>query len=65
MERSIYTLNRSVRPRKPLGTLPSRRPQVLEEAVERTRTRLLADCVLPSHWHVVSSGREKTGNCRG
>jgi putative transposase len=27
--------------------------QVLEEAVERTQTRLLAYCVLPSHWHLV------------
>jgi putative transposase len=27
--------------------------QVLEEAVERTGTRLLAYCVLPNHWHLV------------
>ena len=27
--------------------------QVLEEAVERTSTRLLAYCVLPNHWHLV------------
>ncbi|MBI2479978.1 MAG: transposase [Planctomycetia bacterium] len=27
--------------------------QVLEEAVERTETRLLAYCVLPTHWHLV------------
>ena len=26
---------------------------VLEEAVERTGTRLLAYCVLPNHWHLV------------
>ena len=26
---------------------------VLEEAVERTKTRLLAYCVMPSHWHMV------------
>ena len=27
--------------------------RVLEEAVERTKTRLLAYCVMPSHWHLV------------
>jgi putative transposase len=27
--------------------------QVLEEAVERTRTRLLAYCVMPNHWHLI------------
>jgi putative transposase len=27
--------------------------RVLEEAVERTKTRLLAYCVMPSHWHMV------------
>ncbi|HTI50832.1 MAG TPA: transposase [Planctomycetaceae bacterium] len=27
--------------------------RVLLEAVERTRTRLLAYCVLPNHWHLV------------
>jgi putative transposase len=27
--------------------------RVLEEAVERTRTRLLAYCVMPNHWHMV------------
>ena len=27
--------------------------QVLEEAVERTPTRLLAYCVMPTHWHLV------------
>ena len=26
---------------------------VLEEAVERTRTRLLAYCVMPNHWHLI------------
>jgi len=26
---------------------------ILEEAVERTQTRLLAYCVLPNHWHLV------------
>ena len=26
---------------------------VLEEAVQRTQTRLLAYCVLPTHWHLV------------
>jgi hypothetical protein len=32
--------------------------QVLEEAVERTQMRLLADCVLPDHWHLVIWPRE-------
>jgi REP element-mobilizing transposase RayT len=27
--------------------------RVLEEAVERTRARLLAYCVLPNHWHLI------------
>ncbi len=27
--------------------------RVLAEAVERTKTRLLAYCVMPSHWHLV------------
>lgn len=27
--------------------------RILEEAVERTRTRLLAYCVLSNHWHLV------------
>ena len=27
--------------------------QVLEQAVERTQTRLLAYCVMPTHWHLV------------
>jgi putative transposase len=27
--------------------------RVLEEAVDRTKTRLLAYCVLPNHWHLV------------
>jgi putative transposase len=27
--------------------------QILEEAVERTRTRLLAYCIMPNHWHLV------------
>ena len=31
---------------------------VLAEAVERTRTRLLAYCVMPSHWHLVVWPRE-------
>jgi len=26
---------------------------VLEEAVERTRTRLLSYCVMPNHWHLI------------
>jgi putative transposase len=32
--------------------------QVLEAAVERTKTRLLAYCVLPTHWHMVLWPRE-------
>ena len=32
--------------------------EVLEEAVERTQTRLLAYCVLPNHWHLVVWPRE-------
>ena len=31
---------------------------VLAEAVERTRTRLLAYCVMPNHWHLVVWPRE-------
>jgi putative transposase len=27
--------------------------QVLQEAVDRTKTRLLAYCVMPNHWHLV------------
>ena len=27
--------------------------RALEEAVERTRTRLLAYCVMPDHWHLI------------
>jgi REP element-mobilizing transposase RayT len=27
--------------------------RVLEEAVQRTKMRLLAYCVLPNHWHLV------------
>ncbi len=27
--------------------------RVLEEAVERTETRLLSYCVMPNHWHLV------------
>ena len=27
--------------------------RVLQEAVERTQTRLLAYCVMPNHWHLV------------
>ena len=34
--------------------------RVLEEAVERTKTRLLAYCVLSTHWHW-SSGRKEDG----
>ena len=26
---------------------------VLEEAIDRTRTRLLAYCVMPNHWHLI------------
>ena len=32
--------------------------QVLEEAVERASTRLLAYCVMPNHWHLVVWPRE-------
>jgi putative transposase len=32
--------------------------RILEEAVERTRTRLLAYCVMPNHWHLVVWPRE-------
>ena len=32
--------------------------RVLEEAVERTNTRLLAYCVMPNHWHMVVWPRE-------
>jgi len=32
--------------------------RVLEEAVERTQTRLLAYCVMPNHWHLVVWPRE-------
>ena len=31
---------------------------VLAEAIERTRTRLLAYCVMPNHWHLVVWPRE-------
>ena len=27
--------------------------RVLEEAVERTWTRLLAYCIMPNHWHLI------------
>src|SRR5208283_908834 len=27
--------------------------RILEEAVERTRTRLLAYCLMPDHWHLI------------
>ncbi len=27
--------------------------RVLQEAVDRTRTRLLASCVMPNHWHLI------------
>ncbi len=27
--------------------------RVLQEAVDRTRTRLLAYCVMPNHWHLI------------
>jgi putative transposase len=27
--------------------------RVLQQAVERTRMRLLAYCVMPNHWHLV------------
>ncbi len=32
--------------------------RVLEEAVERTKTRLLSYCVMPNHWHLVVWPRE-------
>jgi putative transposase len=32
--------------------------QILEEAVERTETRLLAYCILHNHWHLVVWPRE-------
>jgi putative transposase len=32
--------------------------RVLEQAVARTRTRLLSYCVLPNHWHLVVWPRE-------
>ena len=32
--------------------------RVLEEAVDRTKTRLLAYCVMPTHWHMVVWPRE-------
>ncbi len=32
--------------------------ELLEEAVARTQTRLLAYCVMPSHWHLVVWPRE-------
>ena len=32
--------------------------RVLEEAVQRTQTRLLAYCVMPNHWHLVLWPRE-------
>ena len=35
---------------------------VLAEAVERTKMRLLAYCLMPSHWHLVV-GRRRTANC--
>jgi REP element-mobilizing transposase RayT len=31
---------------------------VLQEAVERTETRLLAYCLLPNHWHLIVWPRE-------
>ena len=31
--------------------------RVLEEALQRTRTRLLACCVMPGHWHRSRPGR--------
>ena len=33
--------------------------RVLEEAVERTNTRLLAYCLMPNHWHLVVWPREE------
>jgi len=32
--------------------------QVLQEAVDRTQTRLLAYCLMPNHWHLVLWPRE-------
>ena len=32
--------------------------RILEEAVDRTETRLLAYCVMPNHWHLVVWPRE-------
>ena len=32
--------------------------QVLEEAVSRSQMRLLANCVLPNHWHLLLWPRE-------
>ena len=32
--------------------------RVLEQAVARTPTRLLAHCVMPNHWHLVVWPRE-------
>ena len=32
--------------------------RVLAEAVERTKTRLLAHCVMPNHWRLVVGPRE-------
>jgi len=32
--------------------------RILQEAVERTQTRLLAYCVMPNHWHLVVWPRE-------
>ena len=37
---------------------------VLEEAVERTKTRLLAYCVMSTHV-IWSCGRGRTASCRG
>ena len=38
--------------------------QVLSEALERVPgVRLLAYCLMPNHWHLVS-GRARTGNYR-
>ena len=38
--------------------------QVLEEAVDRTGTRLLAYCVMPNHWHLIVWPRQN-GESRG
>ena len=35
--------------------------QVLQEAVERTRTRLLAYCLMSNHWHLLF-GRGRTAS---